>query len=273
MAFFRVITVVLLSAAALSACASPDPGTLLGKASSRNLTIGVRFDQPGLAERTLDGRFIGFDVDVATYVAQRLGVRPSHIIWHETTPATRETDITSGTVDLVVAAYSITDAREQAVAFAGPYFVTGQDLLVRKFDTTITGPSSLSGRRLCSVPGSTSAATVKDRFAQDVQLVEYPRYGDCVTALLAGEIDAVTTDGVILAGYVTQNPELLRLTDKPFSTERYGIGLRKGDPAGRSALDDALQRMIDSGAWLESARRNIGPSGYSLPEPPTVTPR
>ncbi|GLY71075.1 hypothetical protein Atai01_76940 [Amycolatopsis taiwanensis] len=94
-----------------------------------------------------------------------------------------------------------------------------------------------------------------------------------MTALLAGEIDAVTTDGVILAGYVAQNPELLRLTGQPFTTERYGIGLRKGDPASQSALGNAIQRMIDSGAWQDSVRRNIGPSGYPLPEPPTVTER
>ncbi|WP_027944779.1 glutamate ABC transporter substrate-binding protein [Amycolatopsis taiwanensis] len=273
MSFRRLMAAILLTTVALSACASADPGTLLGKAASGNLTIGIRFDQPGLAEHTLDGRFVGFDVDVATYVARRLGVKPSNITWRETTPDTRETDLTSGTVDLVVAAYSITDQRKQLVAFAGPYFVTGQDLLVRKADPTITGPSSLDGRRLCSVPGSTAAQTVKDRFAHGVQLVEYPRYPDCVTALLAGEIDAVTTDGVILAGYVAQNPELLRLTGQPFTTERYGIGLRKGDPASQSALGNAIQRMIDSGAWQDSVRRNIGPSGYPLPEPPTVTER
>lgn len=273
MSFLRVIAVVLLATGALSACASPDSGTLLGEAASGNLTIGIRFDQPGLAEHTLDGRFVGFDVDVATFVAGRLGVKPSRITWRETTPDTRETDLTSGTVDLVVAAYSITDPRKQLVAFAGPYFVTGQDLLVRKVDRAITGPSSLDGRRLCSVPNSTSAQTVKDRFAKGVQLVEYPRYPDCVTALLAGEIDAVTTDGVILAGYVTQNPELLRLTGKPFTTERYGIGLRKGDPTSHTAVDDAIEQMIDSGAWADSVRRNIGPSGYQLPEPPTVTER
>jgi glutamate transport system substrate-binding protein len=104
-------------------------------------------------------------------------------------------------------------------------------------------------------------------------IVEYPRYSDCVTALLAGRIDAVTTNAVILAGYVARNPELLKLVGNPFTTERYGIGLRKGDPAGRSAVADAIRDMIDSGAWLDSLRRNLGPSGYPLPTPPTVTER
>lgn len=272
MPLVRVIAALLL-VCGLTACSSPDPETLLGKADSGRLTIGIRFDQPGLAEHTLDGRFVGFDVDVATYVAGRLGVKPAGITWRETTSATRETDLTSGTVDLVVATYSITDERKQSISFAGPYFETGQDLLVRRSDDEITGPETLNGRRLCSVEGSTPAEEVKTRFAQAVQLVEYPRYPDCVTALLAGQVDAVTTDGVILAGYVTQNPELLKVVGKPFSTERYGIGLRKGDPEGQHALDDAIQQMVGSGRWLESLRANIGPSGYPLPAPPRVTER
>ncbi|TVT23939.1 glutamate ABC transporter substrate-binding protein [Amycolatopsis acidiphila] len=264
---------VLLLLCGLTACSSHDPGTLLGKADSGHLTIGIRFDQPGLAEHTLDGRFVGFDVDVAEYVAGQLGVKPPGIIWRETTSATRETDLTSGTVDLVIAAYSITDKRKQVISFAGPYFETGQDLLVRRSDNAITGPETLNGRRLCSVTGSTPAQEVKTRFAQAVQLVEYPRYPDCVTALLAGQVDAVTTDGVILAGYVTQNPELLKVVGKPFSTERYGIGLRKGDAEGLHALDDAIQQMVSSGKWLDSLRVNLGPSGYPLPAPPAVTER
>lgn len=268
----RVVFVVLLLLG-LTACSHASPDTLQGKADDGALTIGIRFDQPGLAEHTLDGRFVGFDVEVAKFVAGRLGVKPEDIDWRETTSATRETDLTSGRVDLVVATYSITDKRKQLISFAGPYFVTGEDLLVRKNDTAITGPETLNGRRLCSVTGSTPAQEVKARFAHAVQLVEYPRYPDCVTALLAGQVDAVTTDAVILAGYVTQNPELLRVVGTPFTEERYGIGLRKGDPAGQSALDSAIEDMISSGDWLRSLRQNIGPSGYPLPAPPAVTER
>ncbi|WAL64735.1 glutamate ABC transporter substrate-binding protein [Amycolatopsis cynarae] len=272
MPLVRVMIVVALLCG-LTACSRHAPGTLLGKADDGRLVIGIRFDQPGLAEHTPDGRFVGFDVEVATYLAGQLGVKPSEIVWRETMSSTRETDLTSGAVDLVVATYSITPQREQLIAFAGPYFETGQDLLVRRSDTTIGGPESLDGRRLCSVAGSTPAQEVKNRFAKAVRLVEYPRYPDCVTALLAGQVDAVTTDGVILAGYVTQNPELLKVVGKPFSQERYGVGLRRNDPEGRAAVAGAIQRMIDSGAWLTALKATIGPSGYPLPAPPTVTER
>jgi glutamate transport system substrate-binding protein len=239
--------------------------------SSNKLTIGIRYDQPGLSQRTIDGRYVGFDIDVAKYVANELGVDADRITWHESSPSSRETDITAGITDLVVATYSITEKRKQVVAFAGPYFETGQDLLVRLRSTDIAGPESLNGRKLCSVGGTTSAEQVRDKFAQGVQLVEYPRYPDCVTALLAGQVDAVTTDDVILAGYVAQNPELLRIVGKPFSAEKYGVGLRKGDNEARAAVARAIQKMVSSGAWLESLNRNIGPSGYRIPAPPQVT--
>ncbi|WP_199434247.1 glutamate ABC transporter substrate-binding protein [Qaidamihabitans albus] len=270
----RLGTAVAL-ACAVVACSAPEAAedsVVTHAYESGTLTIGIRFDQPGLSERTVDGRFVGFDVDVAEFVAGELGVAAGDITWRETTPAQRETDISSGAVDLVVAAYSITEGRKEQVSFAGPYFKTGQDLLVRTSDTGIDGPEALAGRRLCSVTGSTSAAQVKDQFAQSVQLVEYPRNSDCVTALLAGQVDAVTTDAVILAGYVAQNPELLRLVGEHFSTERYGVGLRKGDTDGQAAIATAIEKMIDSGAWRESLERNLGPD-YPLPDPPEVTER
>jgi glutamate transport system substrate-binding protein len=272
---WRTLLGSLLLLVTVAACGpgqvSPTDSLVTRASATDHLTIGIRFDAPGLSERTVDGRFVGFDVDVATFVASELGVTAKDITWRETTSATRETDLTSGAVDLVVATYSITDKRKQQVSFAVPYFTTGQDLLVRRTSPDITGPETLNGRRLCSVTGSTPAQQVKDKFAQAVQLVEYPRYPDCVTALLAGQIDAMTTDGVILAGYVTRDPELLKVVGKAFSKESYGVGLRKGDTQGVSAVDDAIRKMISSGEWLRSLNANIGPSGYQLPAPPEVT--
>jgi glutamate transport system substrate-binding protein len=270
---WKIVTAFVLVMFA-SACTPPatDASSLVARANDRNhLTVGTRFDQPGLSERKLDGQIVGFDVDVVKFIAAELGVAPKNITWRETSPNTRETDISSGAVDLIASTYSITDKRRQLVSFAGPYFITGQDLLVRQTSMDITGPESLNGRKLCSQPGTTSAQQVRDRFAMAVQLVEYPRFPDCVTALLAGQVDAVTTDAAILAGYVTQNPELLRVVGKPFSAERYGIGLRKGDTEGQTAINNAIKKMIGNGAWAASLNSNIGPSGYRLPPPPEVT--
>ncbi|GAA3439535.1 glutamate ABC transporter substrate-binding protein [Kutzneria kofuensis] len=267
-------TAALAALALLAACGTSGPAdTLTAAAGQGKLTIGIRFDQPGIGEKTLNGQFQGFDVDVAKYIAGELGVDANNITWKEAEPADREKLLTTGKVDMVVAAYTINDKRKKLVDFAGPYFTVGQDLLVRLSDTTITGPQSLNGKKLCSVAGSTSAQQVKDKFAQNTTLVEYSRYSDCVTALLANLVDAVTTDDVILAGYAAQNPELLRVVGKPFTKDSYGIGLRKGDAGGREKVDAALQKMISTGAWRSALQANVGSSGYQMPSPPAITER
>jgi glutamate transport system substrate-binding protein len=267
-------TAALAALALLAACGTSGPAdTLTAAAGQGKLTIGIRFDQPGIGEKTLNGQYQGFDVDVARYIATELGVDPTNITWKEAEPADRETLLTTGKVDMVVAAYTINDKRKKLVDFAGPYFTVGQDLLVRLNDNSIDGPQSLNGKKLCSVAGSTSAQQVKSKFAQNTTLVEYGRYSDCVTALLARIVDAVTTDDVILAGYAAQNPELLRVVGKPFTKDSYGIGLRKGDTAGREKVDSALQKMISTGAWRSALQSNVGSSGYQMPSPPAITER
>ncbi|MEJ2856976.1 MULTISPECIES: glutamate ABC transporter substrate-binding protein [unclassified Saccharothrix] len=269
----RALTLACSAALVLVSCSAGDDTTLVGKATANKLTIAVAYDQPGLGVRRLDGVYKGFDVDVARYVAKELGADESKINFVEATPSQREKLLTEGTVDLVVSSYSITEKRKEVIDFVGPYFIAGQDLLVRLSDTRITGPESLSaGIRLCSVENTTSAQYVKDQFAQSVELVNYPNFSDCVTALLAEQVDALTTDDVILAGYAAQNPELLRVVGKPFSEEKYGIGIRRGDAAGKAKVAAAVQKMMDTGEWRRSLEANVGESGYAIPEPPKITP-
>ncbi|MCL2482107.1 MAG: transporter substrate-binding domain-containing protein [Propionibacteriaceae bacterium] len=178
-------------------CDAPGTAALV---TPGKITIGIKFDQPHLGFK--DGNtYTGFDVDVATYVAGKLGFSPDQIVWKEAVSAQRETLLQNHQVDMIFATYSITDARKEKVSFAGPYFVAGQDLLIRAGDTSITGPESLNnGKKLCSVTGSTPAQNIQDNYAQQVQLVQFTTYSECVQALLTNKVDAVTTDDIILAG-------------------------------------------------------------------------
>jgi glutamate transport system substrate-binding protein len=273
-ALLRLVATTCAAVLLLASCASADETTIIGKVSaSDRMTIAVSYDQPGLSLRRLDGSYRGFDVDVAKYIAKEFGVDEQNITWKEAQPGTRETLLTSGEADIVVSSYSITDKRKEIVDFVGPYFVAGQDLLVRMNESRIDGPKSLNASlRLCSTAGSTSAAYVRDQFANDVKMVEYAKFSDCVTALLAENVDAVTTDDVLLAGYAAQNPELLRVVGDPFSKEEYGVGLHRDDPSSKAKVQAALQKMIDSGAWRQSLEANIGSSGYKIPDPPKLAP-
>ena len=238
--------------------------------AEKTITIGTKFDQPGLAVKKPDGSMAGFDVDVATYVADKLGFSPDDIDWKEAPSGQRETLIQNGQVDYIVATYSITDQRKQKVSFAGPYLQTGQSLLVRADETEITGPESLeNAKRLCSVSGSTPAQRIKDKYP-GVQLQQYDTYSACVEALRNGAIDAVSTDEVILAGFAAQYPGTFRIIGEPFSTEYYGIGLRLGDVELLDKINAAIVEMQQDGSWKAAFDRNLGPAGISAPAPPPL---
>src|SRR6476620_1774391 len=264
------IGVLALSLAA-TACGGDEGSSASQSAQEGSLTVGIKFDQPGLGLRNPDGSFSGFDVEVAEYIAGKLGVAPENIQFKESPSAQRETLIQNGEVDYIVATYSITDARKEKVDFAGPYFIAGQSLLVKSDNTDITGPDSLNGgKKLCSVTGSTPAQKVKDQYAQDVQLQEFDTYSACVEALRNGAVDAVTTDDIILAGYAAQYPGELKVVGAPFTEERYGVGLAKGDDETRAKINDAIEAMIADGSWARAFNETVGASGYPIPAPPTV---
>ena len=248
----------------LAACGSGQPGASGGGGGDNGLKIGIKFDQPGMGLKK-GNEYSGFDVDVAKYVAKQLGTSEDKISWVQAPSAQRETLISTGQVNMVVATYSITDKRKEQVSFAGPYFIAGQDLLVRADDSSITGPDSLTGKKLCSVTGSTSAQKVKDKYP-GVQLQEFGTYSECVAALVSKGVDALTTDNTILAGYASQEQYKgkLKVVGKTFSEERYGIGIKKGDKALCEKINTAIGKMISSGDWQKAIDANLGPAGFKV---------
>ncbi|HWI44302.1 MAG TPA: glutamate ABC transporter substrate-binding protein [Nocardioides sp.] len=253
-------------ALSLAACGDSDDG---GSTGGDKIKIGIKFDQPGLGLKESDGSFSGFDVDMAKYIAKGLGHKESDIQFVEAVSANRETFLQNGTVDMILATYSINDERKAKVDFAGPYYLAHQDLLIRSDDSSITGPDSLDGKKLCSVTGSTSAQRVKDDYADKVQLQEMDTYSKCVDALLGGQIDALTTDDIILAGFAQQHPGELKVVGEGFSDENYGVGLPKGSK-DRDKINDLIEKSFTDGAWKKAFEDNLGDSGYQLPEPPKV---
>lgn len=217
-------------------------------AEEGKIRIGIKFDQPGLGFKK-SGTYVGFDVDVAKYIAKKLGYSEDEIVWKEAPSKQREAMLQNGDVDYIVASYSITDERKKVVDFAGPYFVAGQDLLVRKDEKNIKGPQDLNGKRLCSMTGSTSAVNVKQKFAQHTQLMEQPGMAECATALLSGIVDAATTDDIILAGLASASRGRIRVVGNPFTREYYGVGVQKGNTELKNKINAAIRDMEKDGSW------------------------
>ena len=270
-------------ALALSACGGGDgdvavedspefeSGTTMAElADAGSVTVGVKFDQPGIGYMSPGADMPeGIDIEMAKIVAGKLGIAPEDIEFKETVSDNREPFLENGTVDLVIASYSITDDRREVVGQAGPYYVTGQQLLVRTEDAeTIAGPDDLDGVKVCSVTGSTSIETVTEEYGAEP--VPFDTYSACVTQLQNGSVDAVTTDGAILLGYAAQDPDNLTVVGDAFSEERYGIGFAHGDDAMCEFLTDTLTESFDDGAWAEAFESTLGQSGVDTPEPPAV---
>jgi glutamate transport system substrate-binding protein len=228
--------------------------------------VGVKEDQPNLGYKDpTTGNYSGFDIEIARMVAAELGFGLDQIEYVAIPSANRETSIVAGEIDYYVGTYSITDTRKQQISFAGPYYIAGQDLLVRKDDNSITGEDSLAGKRICSVTGSTPAKRLKD---QGLDVLELEKYSLCVDQLLNNQTDAVTTDDAILKGYAAQNPDELKVVGKPFSEEKYGIGLPKDDAALRAKVNDIIEGSYENGKWQDIYDATLGKSGSAATPPP-----
>jgi glutamate transport system substrate-binding protein len=231
------------------------------------VVIGVKEDQPGLGFRdATTNEFSGFDIEIARMVAAGLGFSTDQIDYSPVPTPAREDTISRGDVDYYVGTYTINDGRKEQISFAGPYFQAGQGLLVRADEQEITGPETLAGKTVCSVSGSTPIQRVREQGLTD-QIVEFQTYTQCVDQLLTGQVDAVTTDDAILAGYASQQPDELKLVGETFSEEPYGIGLNRDDAALRGKINDILQASYDDGTWQKIYDNTLGQSGTPASPP------
>ena len=236
------------------------------------IKIGVKMDQPGIGYREPGADApSGFDIEMGRIVATRLGIDEGSIEWVETVSDNREPFLQNGTVDIVIASYSITDERRAVVGQAGPYYVTGQQLLVREDDKeTIAGPEDLANVKVCSVEGSTSLETVEKEYG--AKPVPFATYSECVEQLENETVDVVTTDGAILLGYAAQKPDELEVVGEPFSEERYGIGYPPDAEGMCEFLNETIEGSFEDGTWDEAFEATLGESGVETPEHPELDP-
>ncbi len=283
---FQIAAAGLLLAGALTACgdsggetidtsdveaATDLTGAPAELADAGSIKIGVKVDQPGIGNREPGADDpVGFDINMGRIIAARLGIDADSIDWIETVSDQREPFLQDGTVDLVIASYSITDDRREVVGQAGPYYVTGQQLLVRSDNEDITGPEDLAGAKVCSVEGSTSLARVQDEYGASP--VPFATYSECVEQLQNETVDAVTTDGAILLGYAAEDPDNLKVVGDPFSEERYGIGYAKDAEGMCDFLNETLQTSFDDGTWADAFDSTLGLSDVETPDTPTLDP-
>jgi glutamate transport system substrate-binding protein len=250
-----------------------EEGTRMAElAEAGEITVGVRYDQPGLGYKDASSDIpTGFDVEMAKVLVASLGIDPedtSKVEYVETISDNREPFLEDGTVDIVLASYSITDERRQVVGQAGPYLVTGQQLLVAA-DSDIESVADVKGKEVCSVTGSTSLDNIE---AEGAKPVGFDTYSECVEKVLDGTVEAMSTDGTILAGYAAQNEGELKVVGEQFSEERIGVGYSKDRPEMCQWIVDTITAAYEDGTYEEAFNNTLGPSGVEVPELPEMDP-
>lgn len=252
----------------------PEGSTMAALAEAGTIRIGTKYDQPGFGQVNLDGVPEGFDVEIAKLIAGELGIAEENIQWTEAPSAVREELLERDEVDLVVATYTINPARKERIDFAGPYYIAGQHIMVKADNTEITGPESFESGdyTVCSVQGSTPSENIREFLANEgEQLVLFDGYSRCVEALDNGDVDAVTTDNVILMGFIAESPGEYKLVESgTFTEEPYGIGLQKGDDEFRDWINDVIEEIVADGRYNQAWERTAGQFDPELPPAPTV---
>jgi len=243
--------------------------TMAKLSSAGKITIGTKFDQPLFGQKGLDGKPVGFDVEIGKLIAGKLGIAADKIEWVETVSANREQFIKQGKVDIIIATYTINDKRKTEVDFAGPYYEAGQALMVNKDNNSITKPEDVKGKNVCSVTGSTPAATIVEKYG--AILVPAATYSACLEPLRNKQVEAITTDNVILAGFVNKEPDAFKLaSDQTFTKEPYGIGLKKDDKVFRGWINDQLEAFAKDGSYKKAWEATAGAVIKTAPELPTI---
>ena len=241
-------------------------------AAAGTIRVGTKFDQPLFGLKGLDGKPEGFDVEIAKIVSAKLGIPADKIVYTETPSKIREDVIANDQVDMVVATYTINDARKQKISFAGPYYIAGQDLMVKADNTTITGPETLQGRQRPGLLGERLDA------GQDHRRSTSTRPTSCCStstpsaptrcATARSRPSPPTTSSSPASSSTSQGA--FKLVNKPFTKEPYGIGITKGDTAFCQFINDTLKASDADGSYSAAWKATVGTVQPEVPPLPAA---
>ncbi|MEU6250045.1 glutamate ABC transporter substrate-binding protein [Glycomyces sp. NPDC047010] len=239
------------------------------------LTVGVKFDQPLIGQKnTATGKIEGFDAEIArlfaTYIFGEVVEEgdDANLVFVETTSQNRETYINDGTVDAVIASYSMYPERLTQFEFGGPYFETGQNVMVAGDNTDINSVADLAGKNVCIAEGSGSIANLEAE-NPDAVITPLADYAACAEALENGQTDAVSTDETILYGFTVDKPDAFRVLDSSniFTDEPYGVAMPLGETDARNFVNDMIDEILANGDWQKAFDLTFGAAGMPTPDP------
>ncbi len=247
--------------------AMPANSTMADIAQRGRLIVGIDQNAYLFGFRDPDtGELVGFEIDFAREIARAIFGDPAKVQFRAITTAERIPKLQSKEVDLVIRTMSMTCERWQQVSFSTEYIPSRQRLLVRKADK-IKDFADLQGKKVCATKGSTSIVTIA---AQPHHLIPVSTDStlDCLVLLQQGQVDAVSTIDILLAGLAAQDPTTV-VTGQPVSDEPAGIGIPKEHQDMTRFVNGVLERMRADGTWTRIydkwLKERLGPATPPVP--------
>lgn len=234
--------------------------------SAGTLVLGLDDAFPPMGYKdTETGEIIGFDIDLATEVCDRLGIelQLQPIDWNN-----KQAELNDGNVDCLWNGFSKTPEREKEFTLSLAYMKNDQVILV-KTDSDYQSFEALAGKTI-GVQADSSAETALDaeenkEFKESLkEIVRIDDYALAVQEIQNGTIDAISIDAVVARFYLTNDPDAYRiLSDSEgnvlsLATEDYVIGFRKGEDALKAKIEETLKAMADDGTLAEISEKWFG---------------
>ena len=221
------------------------------------LVLGLDDSFPPMGFRGDGGEIVGFDIDLAREVADRMGVelRLQPIDWDS-----KVLDLNSRDIDVIWNGLTITEERQEQITFSKPYIANRQIVIVQA-GSGIETKADLDGAVVGLQLGSSAQTAVEAEPAVLDSFDELARYQDNVQALLdleVGRVDAVVVDEILGRYYISQKPGVFAVAEESFAEEEYGIGFRLGEQAFRDRVDTIMDEMVADGTAAEISRSWFG---------------
>ena len=218
----------------------------------KEVRIGTEGAYPPFNSLTSDGKLVGFDVDIAKALCEKMQVKCTFVTqdWDGIIPA-----LLAGKYDAIIASMSITEERKKKVDFTGKYYNTPPGLIAPN-DTAITGttPDALAGKTIGAQSSTTHATYLEDKYS-GATIKLYPSQDDANLDLVNGRLDAVMADAVVLGEWLkSDDGKCCKMVgavenDPKYFGEGAGIAIRKEDQDLKKMFDMAIKAILDDGTY------------------------
>ncbi len=224
-------------------------------------TLGLDADFAPMGFTEDDGTIVGFDIDLANAVAEKMGVKVEvkPIDWDS-----KAMELSTGKIDVIWNGFSITDERRQEVLFSNPYLSTKQSVIV-KAGSDIKTKADLAGKKIALQDSSTSEDALKGDAATyesigDENISRFKENSQVLMEVESGRADAAVIDEIFVRYYLQKENMLDKFVvlEEGFDEEDYGVGGRLGDYALMEAINKALDECKAEGITSEISMKWFG---------------